>query len=93
MIIRLSEQDEAKIREKVEAGLYRDAEEAMHVALLLLDERDAQLEWLNAAIDPAQEQFDKGLGIELTRERFDEIVARGVRAAKNAQMSGNARRA
>jgi putative addiction module CopG family antidote len=92
MTIRLSEQDEAKIREKVEAGLYRDTDEAIHRAIHLLDELDREIAWLNAMIDPAQEEFDQGLGIEMTRERFDETVARGIRRAQQVQSSGNVRR-
>jgi putative addiction module CopG family antidote len=92
MTIRLSEQDEAIIREKVEAGLYRDAEDAIHTALCLLNKRDADIAWLKAAIEPAQAQFDQGLGIEMTRERFDEIVERAINAARS-QAKSNARTA
>lgn len=85
MSIRMHEQDEAKIREKVAAGLYRDIEEALHAAVTLLDERDHAVEWLEAEINPAQAQFDRGEGTEMTRERFMQIVERGIRDAKNGE--------
>lgn len=83
MTIHLSEQDEAKIHERVASGRYRDVDEAVHAAIGLLDELDAEIAWLNDAINPVQEQFDQGLGAVMTAERFQELVALGIRNAKH----------
>jgi len=90
MTIHLSEQDEAKIHERVASGRYRDVDEAVHAAIGLLDELDAEIAWLNDAIDPAQEQFDQGLGAVMTAERFQELVALGIRNARGRRQASDA---
>ena len=70
MLIRLSPQVEALIREKVDSGQYASADEVIQAAIRLLDQRDQQLQQLRAKL---QIGLDSGEGIELTPELMDEI--------------------
>ena len=90
MSIRMSEQDEAKIHEKVASGLYPDAETAVHEAIQLLYERDRALAQLEADIEEAQAEFDRGDGIPLTRQLFMEIADRAIERARAKQSVSNA---
>jgi putative addiction module CopG family antidote len=76
MTIRLSEQDEATIREKIETGHYRDAEEVVHAALCLLNKRDDGIAWLNAELQVGIDQLDRGESAELTPELVEDIKRR-----------------
>jgi putative addiction module CopG family antidote len=64
---------EAKVRQMVESGRYRDSGEALREAVTLLDERDRRLDWLRAAIAKSDEQFKRGEGIPYTPELLEEI--------------------
>jgi antitoxin ParD1/3/4 len=68
----LNPQLEELVRQKVDAGLYGDADEVLTEALQLLDQRD-QLRRLRATLAEADEQIDRGQGIPFTREAFDRI--------------------
>ena len=72
MTVTLTPQLEALIREKVEAGSYRTADEVIAEALRLLDERD-RLARLRAAIAVGDAQLARGEGIPYTPELLDEI--------------------
>jgi hypothetical protein len=73
MSIRVSEQDEAKIHEKVASGLCPVAEMAMYEAVELLDERDRAIEWLNRELQIGLDQADRGELVNVTPELFAEI--------------------
>jgi antitoxin ParD1/3/4 len=90
MAIQMNEQDIAKIQERVESGHYPSAEAALHEAIQLLDERDRALAQLEADIEEAQAEFDRGEGISMTRERFMEIVDRAIERARAKQAVSNA---
>ncbi len=70
MPMNLTPQHEALIRDKVEAGLYGSAEEAIATAVRLLDARDRAVRDLRVKI---QIGIDSGEGVELTPELMDEI--------------------
>jgi len=72
MSIQLDSRSEALIRQKVEAGLYSDASEALREAVRLLDERD-RLQHLRALLAVGLEQADRGELVELTPELLEEI--------------------
>jgi len=73
MSIRLTEQDEATIREKVETGRYRDAEEVVHTALRLLDNLEGEIAWLNVELQRGIDQLDRGERVELTPELIEDM--------------------
>ena len=73
MTIQLDAQSEALIREKVEAGLYRDAAEAIREAVRLLDEHD-RVRQLRTKLALAEEQANRGEGVVLTPELWDDLV-------------------
>lgn len=68
MSVQLTEEVETIIREKVESGLYPNAEEVLRVALRLLDEQD-RLRWLRAALA----EGEQGEGEEYTPELMERI--------------------
>jgi putative addiction module CopG family antidote len=70
MPVNLTPQHEALIRDKVAAGLYGSAEEAVATAVRLLDARDRAVQELRVKI---QIGIDSGEGVELTPELMDEI--------------------
>jgi len=70
--VTLSPQLEALVRQKVDAGLYDDADDVLSQALQLLDQRD-QLDRLRASLAEADAQIDRGEGIPFTPEVFERI--------------------
>jgi antitoxin ParD1/3/4 len=81
MSVTLTPQLEDLIRQKVDAGLYRDAETVVRVALRLLDEQDRRLQRLRAAIAEGEEGEDlpwtPELMEQLTQEA-EEMVRQGI---------------
>lgn len=72
-MIQLTPQAEASIRESIASGLYRDAEEALSVAVRLLEDRDRKIMELRQSIAESVAATDRGEGIELTSEVMDQI--------------------
>lgn len=68
MSVQLPPKLEAIITRKVEAGLYRDTDEALSEAIRLLDERDRRARLLAALAEG-----EKGEGIPYTPELLAEI--------------------
>ena len=86
MNITLSPELETMIREKVEAGEYHDASEVVSEALQIMADRErrkrARAE-LEAALAEAAASLDRGEGVELTDELWDQLMAEGdARAAR-----------
>ena len=78
MNVSLTPQLEQMIREKVESGLYTSASEVVREALRLLNENEQRLKiraMRDAAIAEGYASLDRGEGIELTREVWDQIMA------------------
>jgi antitoxin ParD1/3/4 len=73
MPVTLDPQQEALIRQKVESGLYQDADEVIGAALRLLDEHDRR-RWHQQALA----EGELGEAIELTPERMDQIMQRAL---------------
>ena len=51
------------IQDKVDAGLYEDADDVMESALDLLDQEERRLEWLRAELQIGIDQLDRGESI------------------------------
>jgi|GEM_PF-869763 putative addiction module CopG family antidote len=63
MELKLSSDAERLVEKKVTSGRYRSAEEVVHTAIYVLDERDQEeqnVEWLRQQIGKAEEQFERG---------------------------------
>jgi antitoxin ParD1/3/4 len=73
MSIRLPPDVEASIRRKVQRGQFPDEGEVVREAIRLLDERESQLDVLRAKIRVGLDQLDRGEGIEMTPEAWDEL--------------------
>jgi putative addiction module CopG family antidote len=69
MPIELSPQTEALIRDKVEQGLYANANEAIAAAVRLLDEYDRRLTYLRQAISAGE----PGEALPWTPELMDQL--------------------
>ena len=77
MSMQLTDDVETIIREKVESGLYPNADEVLREALRLLDEHD-RLRWLRAALA----EGEKGEGEEYTPELMERINQSAIRRWK-----------
>ena len=73
MTITLDAGTEAVIRRKIEDGLYANPEEVIREALRLLEEHD-RLKLLRAKLAVAEEQADRGEGVELTPEFWERLT-------------------
>ena len=73
MSLRMPADVEERILQLVENGRYRGAEEALRKAVQLLDDHEQRLQWLRAAVAAADEQIERGEGIELTPELMEAI--------------------
>lgn len=76
----VTEEAEAKIRQKVESGLYHSDAEVIEEALRLLDEHD-RLRWLRAAIADGDQGEDIAYTPELRAEMWDTAL-RGAEAGE-----------
>lgn len=72
MSVTLSPELEALVQKKVQTGQYSSPDEVMLEAMQLLDARD-RLARLRRAIAVADEQIERGEGIELTADVWNEI--------------------
>jgi antitoxin ParD1/3/4 len=78
MNVSLTPQLEQMIRDKVDSGLYSSASEVVREALRLLSENEQRLKikaMRDAAIAEGYASLDRGEGIELTREVWDQIMS------------------
>jgi antitoxin ParD1/3/4 len=86
MNITLSPELESMIREKVEAGEYHDASEVISQAMRALAKYENALRYkqmLEVALAEAAASLDRGEGVELTDELWDQLMAEGdARAAR-----------
>ncbi|MEA2514606.1 MAG: antitoxin ParD1/3/4 [Thermomicrobiales bacterium] len=73
MSIQLPPDVEASIRRKVQRGQFPDEGEVVREAIRLLDEREFQLDVLRAKIRVGLDQLDRGEGIEMTDEAWDDL--------------------
>lgn len=74
MIVALNPELEALVRQKVESGDFTDEASVVKEALLLLEKRD-RLRKLRESLDLADEQIDRGEGIEWTPDLLDRLMA------------------
>ena len=74
MEIRPTPDQEAFIRDAIEAGRIDSAEDAAKEALALWEERERRRSEILAAIDIAQASTARGEGIEITRESMRELA-------------------
>jgi putative addiction module CopG family antidote len=77
MNVRLSPEQQAMVREKVELGYYRDEDDVIANALALLDEHDkARLEALLAALEEGEADLRAGRSITIrTQDELDALFA------------------
>jgi antitoxin ParD1/3/4 len=73
MIVELTPQLEAVIREKVNSGRYANAREVIEDALLLMENRD-RVERLRAAIALGLEQVERGEVIPWTADSMERLI-------------------
>ena len=64
---------EAGIRRNVESGHFEDEADVMREALRLLDLRERQAQALRDSIDEGFAAIERGEGIELTAESWDQL--------------------
>ena len=71
----LSPAQEKVVNDLVDAGRYRSKSEVLQEGVRLVQEREAQLEKLNAALKVGLDELDAGLGVDAD-DVFDELEAR-----------------
>jgi putative addiction module CopG family antidote len=76
MEVTLTSDQEAFIRQAIDAGRLRHADEAVKEALLLWEDRERRRTDLLMAIDEAEASIAGGEGIEITRESMTELAVR-----------------
>jgi len=82
MNVSLNPELEALVRQKIESGDFSDEGAVLQEALLLLEKRD-RLRRLRASLDLADEQIDRGEGIEWSPDLLDQLT---VEALENARL-------
>lgn len=73
MVIRVPDDLEASIQQKIATGRYQDETEVIRVALRLLDAREERAERLRTSIAEGFAAVERGEGIEWTPELMEEI--------------------
>jgi putative addiction module CopG family antidote len=74
MDVRLSPDQEAFVRQAIEAGRFREPEDAVREALSLWEERERRRLELVAAIEEAEASIARGEGIEITAESMKALA-------------------
>ena len=74
MEIRPTPDQEAFIRDAIEAGRIESAEDAAKEALALWEERERRRSEILAAVDIAQASIARGEGTEITRESMRDLA-------------------
>jgi putative addiction module CopG family antidote len=82
MVVTLSPQTEALIRQQLESGRFRDADEVVEEALLQMDERD-RLATLRALLAEAEEEIARGECVEWTPDLMDRLVRESEENSRN----------
>jgi putative addiction module CopG family antidote len=89
MDVRLSPDQEAFVRQAIDAGRFRNAEDAVREALSLWEERERKRLEIVAAIEEAEEGVARGEVIEMTAESMralaDEVEKAGREKFENAR--------
>ena len=85
MHVELEPRLEGLIRQKVEAGDYRDTGEVIGEAIRLLDERDRRVRQLRAELAVALAQMERGELIEFTPELLDRLSREAEENARNGE--------
>jgi antitoxin ParD1/3/4 len=77
MNITLTPQLEEMVRRRVASGDYSDANEVIHEALRIMEERERErLDALRAALAVGQEQLDRGEGAQYSDDSLAKIIQR-----------------
>jgi antitoxin ParD1/3/4 len=74
MAIRIPEDIETRIQQKVAEGFFSDADEVIREAMRLLDRQERQLEELRAKLQVGLDQLDRGERVLYTPDLMDEIM-------------------
>lgn len=91
LTVRLKPEIEAQIREQIAAGKYGSIDEAIEDAFVALEERE-RARWLRESLHAAAAQMDRGEGVELTDEWWNEQVTVAIeRANAGEQPAPNVR--
>jgi antitoxin ParD1/3/4 len=73
MVIHVTPEIEADIRQRVERGEYADESEVLREALRMLNVRERRVQEIRASIEEGLAELERGEGIELTPEVMEEI--------------------
>ncbi len=73
MVIHVTPEIEADIRQRVESGEYADESEVVRKALRTLQASEERIREIRASIEEGMAAFERGEGIELTPEVWEEI--------------------
>ncbi|MCD6032611.1 MAG: Bacterial antitoxin of ParD toxin-antitoxin type system [Thermomicrobiales bacterium] len=73
MVIHVTPEIEADIRQRVESGEYADESEVLREALRMLNVRERRVQEIRASIEEGLAELERGEGIELTPEVMEEI--------------------
>ena len=84
MVIQLTPEAEARIRELIERGGYDDPEAVVDEALRLLQERDQYVK-LKASIAVGMEQVERGETIPWTPDYFDRLKREATDLARSGK--------
>lgn len=82
MVIHVTPEIEADIRQRVESGEYADESELLREALRMLDGRERRLQEIRASLAEAKASIERGEGIEWSpalMEQIEREVAERVR--------------
>lgn len=76
MEVHLTPDQQAFVRQGIEAGRFRNEADAIAEALLLWEERERNRAEILAAVDAAEASIARGEGIEITEQSMRELAER-----------------
>jgi putative addiction module CopG family antidote len=91
MEVRLTPDQEAFVRQGIEAGRFHRAEDAVAEALSLWEERERTRAEILAAVDVAEAAMARGEGREIASEQDARNLANEIKQRGRARLQGEAR--
>jgi antitoxin ParD1/3/4 len=86
MVIHVTPEFEADIRQRVESGEFTDESELLRPALRMLDVRERRLQEIRASLAEARASIERGEGIEWSPELMDDIEREVAERVRRCEM-------
>lgn len=86
MVIHVTPEIEADVRQRVESGEYTDESDVVRTALRMLDVRERRLQEIRDSLAEAKASIERGEGVEWSPELMEEIEREVAERVRRCEM-------